>query len=321
MNDDCSYPDSNRLSVLTAMILLVYAVIPWIDIPTRSLAIELFGITFSLPLNSSTLLSLLVAVMAGAGSDWLLQGHPKYVKTGAIQHWIFPAFTAWAIGIPLNNLEVSLAWWAVFGFGGLLLILVLVAEYLVVDVTDARNTLASVFLTATSFGLFLILAISVRNGEMRLYLTLPSLALGIAAVCLRTLYLRLGGRWCFGWSIAVSVVVGQIVIGLHYWPLQPLSFGLFLSGPAYALTSLAGALEEGQTRRTFWIEPDCDEWIDMDYWNIDSTLVAEVLEIPRLILSIMNESLDKVFPEEGCGLLAGVNWRVSRVIASDKRSP
>lgn len=255
MNEDRTYPDSNRLSVLTAMILLVYAVIPWINVPSRSLAVDILGVNFLLPLNSSSLLSLLVAVMAGAGSDWLLQSHPKYNKTGAIQHWILPAFTAWAIGIPLNNLEVSLAWWAVFGFGGLLLILVFIAEYLVVDVTDARNTLASVFLTAISFGLFLILVTSVRNGEMRLYLTLPSLILGMAAVCLRTLYLRLGGRWCFGWSVAVSTVIGQFAIGLHYWPIQPLSFGLFLCGPAYALTNLAGALEEGQTRQTFWIEP------------------------------------------------------------------
>ncbi len=255
MNEDYSYPDLNRLSVLSAMILLVYAVIPFINIPARTLSIQFLGINFSLPINSSTLLSLLVAVMAGVGSDWLLHSHPKYSKDDAMQHWIIPAFTAWAIGIPLSTLDVNVAWWVVFGFGGLLLILVFIAEYHVVDVTDPRNTLASIGLTAVSFSLFLILAISFRNAEVRLYLLLPSLVLGMTAVSLRTLYLRLGGRWCYDWALAIAVVVGHLVIGLHYWPLQPLVYGLFLSGPAYGLTSLAGGLEEGQDWRTLWIEP------------------------------------------------------------------
>jgi len=255
MEEKTKFPDSNRLSVVSATILLVYAVSPFMIMPESELTLRIFGIEFYFSLNFSTLLSILVAVMAAVGADWLLRQHPKYTQRDSLQHWIIPGFTAWAIGIPLRNLELSLEWWAVFGFGGLLLILVFIAEYLVVDVTDAGNTLATIGLTAASFALFLILAISVRNAGLRLYLILPALVVSMALVSLRTLYLRLGGRWCFSWSFVVAVVIGHFVVGFHYWPLEPLSYGLFVCGPAYGLTSLAGALEERQPLRTIWIEP------------------------------------------------------------------
>jgi len=52
-----------------------------------------------------------------------------------------------------------------------------------------------------------------------------------------------------------SLVIGQIGMGLHYWPISPLAYGLILLGPAYALTSLAGSIEENRSWRTLWIEP------------------------------------------------------------------
>jgi len=84
---------------------------------------------------------------------------------------------------------------------------------------------------------------------------LPALVLAIGLVALRTLYLRLGGEWGLHWAIVIAIIVGQIVVGLHYWPLRPLRFGLLLIGPAYALTSVAGSLEEGRSLRTLWVEP------------------------------------------------------------------
>ncbi len=142
-----------------------------------------------------------------------------------------------------------------FGFGGVLLILVFVSEYIVVDLSDVRHAPATVGLTAVSFALYLILTIAMRAAELRLYQMLPLVALPIFLVSLRALYLRLGGRWCVGWSLAIGLVVAQIATGLHYWPLPPLSFGLVMLGPAYALTNLAGSIEEGRPLRSAWIEP------------------------------------------------------------------
>jgi hypothetical protein len=255
MEERMQLPDANRLSVLASTILLAYAVSPFISVPATEWILNLPGAIFTFRFNVGTLVSLLVAALAAVGADWLLRGHPAARGQSTLQHWLLPALTAWVIGIPLGTLGISPQWWAVFGLGGLLLILVFVAEYIVLDLSDARHVPAIVGLTAVSFALYLILIIAVRAAGLRLYLLLPALVIPIALVSLRTLYLRLGGRWCFGGAFVISAIVGQIAAGLHYWPFTPLGYGLVILGPAYALTSLVGSIEEGRSWRILWIEP------------------------------------------------------------------
>ncbi len=265
MEEHRHLPDRDRLSVLAATILLAYALTRFVNIPVRALSFQLAGIFLSFQVNFQTLISLLVAALAAAGMDWLLRDHPSLSLSDAdpsrvswqrtIQHLLLPALTAWAIGVPLQYLSGGLEWWIVFAMGGTLLVLVFVAEYIVVDVEDLREPPAAAGLTALSFALYLILAITLRSAGVRLYLLLPVLVGAIGFISLRTLYLRLGGRWSFAWAAGIALLIGQLAAGLHYWPLSPIRFGLVLVGPAYALTSLAGSLAEGKRMSGLWAEP------------------------------------------------------------------
>lgn len=255
MEDHRHLPDANRLSVLASTILLAYAIIPFIDTEAQEVAVQLPGIFLEFSITLATMVSFLLAILAAVGSDWLLRSHPRYQQQNTIQHWMIPALTAWAIGVPLNSLAIGAGWWVVFGLGGMLLVLVLVSEYIVLDLSDARNALAALGLTAVSYALYLVLAITVRAAELRLYLLLPALTLPMGLVCLRALYLRLSGRWSVAWAVGIAAVTGQLALGLYYLPLSPLAFGLVLLGPAYALTSAIGSLEEGASGRTLWVEP------------------------------------------------------------------
>ncbi|MEA4908693.1 MAG: hypothetical protein GYA17_02685 [Chloroflexi bacterium] len=248
-------PDLNQLSVLTSTILLAYAVTPFIDTSSREVILRLPGAAFSFQFSLSSILSLIAAALAAIGTDWLVRSHPRLQGQITFQHWLLPAFTAWVIGVPLNTLMPGPQWWAVFAFGSLLLVLVFTAEYIVVDLSDDRQVPATVGLTAVSFALYLVLAITVRAAGLRLYLLLPALVIPMALVCLRALYLRLGGQWYINWAVGIALIIGQLAIGIHYMPLSPLVFGLILLGPAYALTSVAGSIEEGRPWRTLWIEP------------------------------------------------------------------
>jgi hypothetical protein len=253
-------PDINRLSVLTATIMLAYALTRYVNIEPVGLGINLLGIDLSIQIDFKTFVSVLVSALAATGSDWLLRDHPALAGKAkswrsTLQHWILPALTAWVIGVPLNGLSTSPEWWIVFGMGGVLLVLVFIAEYSVADVGDIRHPAATVGLTALSFSLYLILAIAVRSSGFRLYLMLPALALTVGLVSLRTLYLRLGGKWLYAWALVIAVMIGQIAMALHYWPISPIRFGLFLLGPSYALTSLVGGLEEGRPARSWLVEP------------------------------------------------------------------
>jgi hypothetical protein len=248
-------PDVNRLSVIASAILLAYAITPLVSLPEMAFSITLPLGLFTFSLSLTSLVSVLTVGMAAAGTDWLLKGHPHLRTQTTVQHWIVPALTAWVIGVPLGALKNSPQWWGVFALGGLLLVLVLAAEYIVVDFEDTRVGPATIGLTALSFALFLLLVIALRGAATRLYLLVPTVGVAFFLLCLRTLYLRLNGRWCFTWSIAITVLIAQVALGLHYLPLSPPGFGLVLLGLAYALISLAVSIEDGRSGRGIWLEP------------------------------------------------------------------
>jgi hypothetical protein len=248
-------PSPERLSILTATILLAYALTRFVDIPGWQLGVQLPGIYLGTTVNLGTLVSVLVAVLTAAGADWLMRDHPERHHGSMFEHWILPALTALIIAIPLTQMPLSLVWWVGFALGGAALILVLVAEYIVLDPEDMRHPLASMGLIAISFALFLALAVALRFAEARLFLILPALSLAAGLVSVRAMHLRLHGRWAYLQSGVVAFVVAQLVAALHYLPLSPVPYGLILLGSAYALTSFLARLEEGEAPRQAIYEP------------------------------------------------------------------
>jgi hypothetical protein len=255
MDEHRYLPNLDRLSIVTAMVLLAYSSAAFVHLPGNSLSLQLPGFLFVAKLNFFTLISLLVAGMAAAGSDWVIAGHPRAGEGGRWHHWILPALTALVIGVPLNEIAVSAAWWVIFGMGALLFAGVLISEYISVDLTDALYPLAVVSLTVVSMAMFLILAIAVRGAGLRLYVVLSAIIPAVALVSARTLNLRLRGKWLLPWIAGITLVVGQLTICLFYFPIKPVQFGLILLGISYALASLAGNFEEGLTSIWVWVEP------------------------------------------------------------------
>jgi hypothetical protein len=241
--------------MVAATILLAYALASVVNLPKRDLQVQLPGLYLAIEFNVNTVVSLLVAALTASGADWLLRDHPMLGKKSSLQHWLVPSLTALVIGVPLSRFDFGIQWFASFVVGGSLLMIVLVAEYIVVDPGDARHALATASLTAVSFALLLVLAIALNSAGMRLFLVLPALSIASGLISLRTLHLRLPELWAFFQSIAIAIIIAQFTAALHYWPLSPITFGLVLLGPAYALTSLVGNLAEGESFRQAIIEP------------------------------------------------------------------
>jgi len=248
-------PDFDRLSIVAATLLLAFALARLINFPVSRLAFQLPGLFVSLQIDLRTLIAFLVAGQAAAGADWLVSDHPGLGKQLRIEHWLIPMLTAWTIGILIFQLPLGTIWWAGFALGVTILMLVLVAEYIVVDSEDALQPVASAGLTVVSFSLYLILAASLRYANLRLFLILPALTLAAWLICLRTLHLRLHGQWVLLPAGIVAVIIGQLVAAFHYLPLPAVSYALALTGAVYSLTSLMGSLIEGVELRKAWIEP------------------------------------------------------------------
>ena len=255
MNEHQHLPDFDRLSIVTAMVLLAYSLTAFIQLPERTLNIQLPGFLFVAKINFYTIVSILVAGLAAAGSDWVITSHPHLGEERRWHHWILPALTAMVIGVPLNEISVSAAWWIIFGLGSLLFVGVLVSEYISVDAADIRFHFASVGLTAVSLALFLILAIAVRGSGLRLYIVLSAVVPAIALLSARNLHLRMAGKWPLAWVGGIALIIGQLSICLFYLPIKPIQYGMILLALVYALISLAGNNEENMSPARIWIEP------------------------------------------------------------------
>jgi len=249
-------PEPSRVSVLTASVLLAFAL-------TRVLTAQhLFSILLplgifklKLMINLNTVIVLLACGVTATGMDWLLRTHPSLEKGETREHWLLPTLTVLVIGIALSTLPNTPIWWLGFGLGAAIFVVVALSEYIVVDSNDARYPLATAILTVLAFVIFLILAVALNAAHARLIMVVPALFLAGGLAALRTLHLRLNERWEYAWAFGIGLVAAQLSASLHYLPLTPVRFGLALLAPLYALTVLAVSLAEGRPFRRAFVEP------------------------------------------------------------------
>jgi hypothetical protein len=248
-------PDPSQLSILTGVILIAYAISQYLEVPINQIALQLPGIYIPINIEFRNLVSITVAILAAAGMDWVISGHPHNQGKDRLHHWLLPSLTAWVIGIPLFSIPIGPTWWGMFLIGGLLLVLVILSEYITVNPDDTRLTIVSIGLSALSLVLFLILAVSIRANGARLYLVIPAIGIGSGLVSLRIFYLRSGRTWQYAWSLCISLLLAQFAAGLHYLPLSPVQFGLLLVGFLYALISISESVIQNRFSRRVFIEP------------------------------------------------------------------
>ena len=74
------FPDRDRLSILTAVILLAYALARFIPLPSRELTTTLFGSSIGIELNGPVIILLMVAALISTGSDTLIRSHPQFCR-------------------------------------------------------------------------------------------------------------------------------------------------------------------------------------------------------------------------------------------------
>jgi hypothetical protein len=249
-------PDPTRVSVLTAAVLLAFALTRVLNAPhlfTLDLPVGNFKLT--LPVNLNTIIILLAAGMTATGMDWLLQTHPSLEKGETREHWLLPTLTVLVIGVSLYTLPNTYIWWLAFGLGAAIFLVVALAEFVAVDPNDARYPGATAILTGFAFVILLILAVVLKAANTRLIWLAPALFIAGGLTSLRTLHLRLNERWEIAWAAGIGLVAAQLGAALHYLPLSPVRFGLALLAPLYALTILAVSLADGHPFRRAFLEP------------------------------------------------------------------
>lgn len=248
-------PSTDRIGVLIASVLLAFALTRLIQSPRLTLTLSLPGFYFAFPLTLGTFMTILAAALTAAGMDWLTRTHPSLKKRPNTEHLMLPTITTFVMGAPLALLPDDRAWWVGFAFSAVLLMAVFLAEYITVNPSAPTYALARAGLTALAYALFLILATSLRFSGARMFLLVPAIFIVAGLISLRVLHLDGTDRWDFPWAIGIGIICAQIGAGLHYWPLMPIQFGLALTGPLYALTTLSVSLAENTPLRRAVVGP------------------------------------------------------------------
>lgn len=232
-----------------AVILLAYAVARFVQLPGRTLAIELAGVYLPLQLNINTAIAVIVAGLTATGTDWLLQSESSATSRSRYRHWLLPAMTAWVLSLLLANLAFNAEWWLALVLCAGLVLAVILAEYASSFAANRFFAFSSQVLGILTFGLFLILTITVRAVGLRLYLALPAVALGMLTAGSRLQLLKSGQTWQPLQVVGITFIGVEVAAALHYLPVSALGYGLALLGLLYGLNHYMGALNTGEPLR------------------------------------------------------------------------
>jgi hypothetical protein len=258
------YPDFERMSALTAALMLAYVLSEFIRITGRTVQIGAAGIRVDLTLNTQAVVALFTSALAVSGTTWLLSGHPEYRRRKIPEHWVLPGLTAWVLSISLAALPAGSIWWLTLGLGTSFLALVWIAEFITVDPKDGHFGFAANGLTALSFALFLALTINLRAIQTRLVFLLPAVVLPVFFIIARYLALKLQAQAMLDSANrttsllaagTAAIVAAQSATAMHFLPVSALSFGLALLAPIYAVGVLFGNLVEDRPRIRTMLEP------------------------------------------------------------------
>lgn len=248
------FPDRDRLSVITAVIVLAYALARFIELPSREVSARLFGSSIGIELNGRLMLLIMVAALISTGSETLIRSHPR-AQAGYGRnplHWILPGCTALGLGLLLELAPTGPVWWLGLAISAFLLVIVLVTEYTAIDPDDPAYRSASLGLTALTYIVALALFGWVRFTGTRAALSSTFTAALAGLLSLRLLMLN-GGAFAHSlmYSGIVGLVLGEAMWAMNYWRVAPMGAGLLLLVIFYALHGLLQQQLTGQlTRRT-----------------------------------------------------------------------
>ncbi len=252
--------DFYKLSMIMAAIVLAFGTTRILPLEIYQYQFKFLGISFSLNVGYRNIIAIVSSGITAAGVYWLILTHPNTKRMNLkwyrfIPNLIIPIFSTAVISITLNNMRQDNSWWIVLALGSLLLLFILIAEFYIVDPTGLTQNWASVSLIALSFALFLILTIALKTSFVRLFILVPTLTLSGSIITLRTLYLRSGGRWLFEWTFVTTLLLGQIIIGLNYFDIKPVRYGLLMLAILYGLVSLFAGIINKKKRFSLYGEP------------------------------------------------------------------
>ena len=234
-----------RLSVLVALVILSFGLLPLIEAPTAgSVGTSFLGTPLRLDITAGTVVMLLVTVLTCAGVDQLVRDHPR-VRRGEVRrtfsYLILPAATVIVAAQLLINITDTPLWILGLIVTAVVLWPTILAEYAVVDPEGVLASRARLFLTALTYVLAVLLFGLIWNTRARSSISATLTFLAAGSLAFDLLYAT-GAQLSrvFMFSLSIGLVIAEGNWAINYW-----RSNVFIAAVAqllafYALIGLAG---------------------------------------------------------------------------------
>jgi hypothetical protein len=248
-----------RLSVLVALVILSFALLPLIETPApASVGTSFLGTPLRLDFAGATPVLLLVTVLTCAGVDQLLRDHPR-VRRGEVPrtlaYLILPAVTVIVAAQLLVSITDTLLWILGLIATAVILWLTILAEYAVIDPEGPRASRSRLFLTGLNYVLAVLLFGLIWNTRARSSISATLTFLAAGSLAFDQLYAT-GARLSrvFMFSLCIALVLAEGNWAINYWRSNVLIAALAQLLAFYALIGLAGQHLHDRINRRVLIE-------------------------------------------------------------------
>jgi hypothetical protein len=193
-----------------------------------------------------------------AGTDAIVRSHPTARRIEArysFVTWALPGLTTLLATVLLPQAPTQLYRLVGFVATGLILVLVISAEYYTVDPTDQPYLPARLSLNAWAYLLALVVFVLIYSAKARSLLSATGVTLVSTLLALE--FLRSAGRG-FGrtalYAAIAGLCTGEIIWAMNYWRISGITGGLILLLGFYVFTGLANQQLQARLTRRVLIE-------------------------------------------------------------------
>lgn len=247
-----------RASVLATLVVLGLILGAFLQFPTWSTDLTVLGSPLTVNITQTALMAALLVGITCVGTDAIVRSHPTARRIEArfsFVTWALPALTVLLAAALLPQLPTQVYRIAGYVLTGLILILVVSAEYYTVDPSDRLYLPARLSLNAWAYLLALVIFVQIYSAKTRSLVSATGVTVVSALLALE--FLRSAGRG-FGrtalYAAIAGLSTGEIIWAMNYWRISGLTGGLILLLGFYVFTGLANQQLQGRLSRRVVVE-------------------------------------------------------------------
>jgi hypothetical protein len=248
----------DRASVVATLVVLGLILTAFLELPPWTHDLTVLGSPLQINVTQTALMAALLVGITCSGTDAIVRSHPTAQRIEArfsFVTWTLPALTVLLATILLPEAPTRLYQLGGYAATGLILILVISAEYYTVDPANPRYLVARLSLNGWAYLVAIVLFTLIYSAKARSLISATGVALVSTLLALE--FLRSAGRG-FGrtalYAGIAGLCTGEIIWAMNYWRISGLTGGLILLLGFYIATGVANQQLQGRLTRRVLIE-------------------------------------------------------------------